>query len=148
MSSYIIEKEDYIKFAGLLVGLEETKKIPHTYYLKSIRYKCAELYEKNVMSVCEERHDMAGKYLIGTDEILTEDTIFAAYRLKGIKAAKNQRERKKVVLGLKNFIASISYQTAVVRYAEKTQSILFWIWQHIDPDYDKCSTENWGKIDI
>ena len=59
MSSFIIEKREYVKCAGLLFGYEEAKRDNHRWYLDHLYDWFVRCYELNVASVNEQYGDNA-----------------------------------------------------------------------------------------
>lgn len=51
MSSFIIDKVEYIKAAGLMYGIEDAKVHKHDYFLSHVRYYFCNCYALNVKSV-------------------------------------------------------------------------------------------------
>ncbi len=77
MSSFVIDKKEYIKAAGLMCGFEEAKRDPHKWFIDNVRQQFEHAYALNVASVCE-RYD---------DEVMPDeenyDDVFEAYRKMG-----------------------------------------------------------------
>lgn len=61
MSSFVINKSEYVKAAGLMYGIEASKKSPHRYFLENVRKNFVKCYELNVDSVNEQYGDESGK---------------------------------------------------------------------------------------
>ena len=51
MSSFIIDKREYVKAAGLMYGIEESKRDKHHYFLEVCRKEFEHAYLLNVVSV-------------------------------------------------------------------------------------------------
>ena len=81
MSSFIINKVEYIKAAGLMYGIEDAKVHKHDYFLKHIRYYFCNCYALNVKSVnLQYGHNIAvddGEYM----------DVFEEYKAKGRRIA-------------------------------------------------------------
>ena len=77
MSSFVISKVNYVRAAGLMYGIEESKRDSHQWFLDHIRKEFEHAYALNVISVNEqyESHQMP-------DENSYEED-FEAYRKKG-----------------------------------------------------------------
>lgn len=54
MSSFVIDKKEYMKAAGLMYGIENAKQHTHRYFLDNVRAKFVRCYELNVASVNEQ----------------------------------------------------------------------------------------------
>ena len=57
MSSFIVSKREYVKAAGLMYGIEESKRDPHRYFLDNVRKEFEHAYVLNVASVNEQYGD-------------------------------------------------------------------------------------------
>lgn len=78
MSSFIIDKVEFIKAAGLMYGIEESKRDKHKYFLEVCRKEFEHAYALNVISVNEQYHE---------NEMPDErkyDDVFEAYRKMGV----------------------------------------------------------------
>lgn len=78
MSSFIIDKVEYIKAAGLMYGIEESKRDKNGYFLNRVRQEFEHAYALNVASVNEQ---------YGDNEMPDEkkyDAEFEAYRKMGV----------------------------------------------------------------
>lgn len=51
MSSFIIDKKEYAKAAGLMYGIEESKRDKHHWFLENVRKEFEHAYLLNVISV-------------------------------------------------------------------------------------------------
>lgn len=78
MSSFIIDKKEFIKAAGLMCGFEEAKRDPHKWFIDNVRKDFEHAYALNVASVREQYDD---------DEVVPDeekyDEVFEAYRKMG-----------------------------------------------------------------
>lgn len=54
MSSFIVSKREYVKAAGLMYGIEESKRDQHQYFLNVCRKEFEHCYALNVISVNEQ----------------------------------------------------------------------------------------------
>ena len=61
MSSFVINKREYVKAAGLMYGIEASKNLPHKYFLDHVRENFVKCYELNVDSVNEQYGNESGK---------------------------------------------------------------------------------------
>jgi hypothetical protein len=57
MSSFVIDKIQYMKAAGLMYGIEECKRDKHHYFLEVCRERFSLAYALNVTSVAEQYGD-------------------------------------------------------------------------------------------
>lgn len=80
MSSFIIDKVEYVKAAGLMYGMESAKRDTHRWFLENVRKEFEHIYALNVASVNEQysHHEP-----IVPDEN-SYDEVFEAYRKKGV----------------------------------------------------------------
>lgn len=77
MSSFIIDRKEYIKAAGLMCGFEEAKRHSHKWFIDNVRQEFEHAYALNVISVNEQ---------YGDNEVPDEnryDDVFEAYRKMG-----------------------------------------------------------------
>lgn len=106
MSSFVVNKEDYIKFAGLISGIcANTQKSVYTKDIYSDMVRC---YERNVESVNEqykENYEPEGKAYKNT---------FVSWEQKGgyiyNTAMKNKRVAVRTINELSHFVDSCLYQ--------------------------------------
>ena len=80
MSSYVIDKKEYMKAAGIMYGIESAKRDAHKYFIDTIRARFNDVYKWNVQSV-------AAQY--GEDEVYDAneyDDVFEKYKTIGRKA--------------------------------------------------------------
>lgn len=77
MSSFIIDKVEYVKAAGLMYGIESAKRDTHRWFLENVRKEFEHVYALNVASVNEQYEDNRAP-----DENSYDD-VFEAYRKKG-----------------------------------------------------------------
>lgn len=57
MSSFILEKKEFIKAAGIMCGIEESKCDKHQYFIDNVKRRFEECYELNVDSFNEQYGD-------------------------------------------------------------------------------------------
>lgn len=72
MSSFVIDKREYIKAAGLMYGIEASNNHPHRYFLENVRKNFVKCYELNVDSVNEQYGDDSGKDGCEYDDLFNE----------------------------------------------------------------------------
>lgn len=119
MSSFIVDKREFIKAAGLMYGIEESKRDKHQYFLDVCRKEFEHCYALNVISVNEqygenvepdeesydeefEKYRKLGK-LIGSDGYASTDGIIYK-KVEGAMTLKDLRPR------LWCFFRSVLYQ--------------------------------------
>lgn len=78
MSSYIVDKREYVKAAGLMYGIEESKRDSHQYFLDVCRKEFEHCYALNVISVNEQYGDS----IVPDEESYDEE--FEKYRKLGV----------------------------------------------------------------
>lgn len=83
MSSFVVEKKEFVKAAGLMHGFEESKRGKHIYFLNIVREKFLECWRNNIASVCEQYGDEESIYEDNDDY----DEIFEKYRKVGAKSS-------------------------------------------------------------
>ena len=110
MSSFVVNKEDYIKFAGIVSGIcANTKK---SVYTKDIYSHIVRCYERNVASVNEQYNDNA------EPEKKAYKNTFVSWEQKGgyiyNAAMKDKRVAMRTINELSHFVASCLYQTLCV----------------------------------
>ena len=79
MSSFIIDRKEYVKAAGLMYGIEESKRDSHRYFLERCRNEFHHAYLLNVVSVNAQYGDNAAPDEGAYDEL------FERYRKLGCK---------------------------------------------------------------
>ena len=77
MSSFIIDKVEYVKAAGLMYGIESAKRDTHRWFLDNVRKEFEHVYALNVISVNEQYEENYAP------EEESYDEVFEAYRKKG-----------------------------------------------------------------
>lgn len=77
MSSFIIDKVEYVKAAGLMYGIESAKRDTHRWFLENVRKEFEHIYALNVISVNEQYEENYAP------EEESYDEVFEAYRKKG-----------------------------------------------------------------
>ena len=77
MSSYIVNKREFVKAAGLMCGYEESKRYSHRWFIDNVRKEFEHAYALNVISVNEQYGDNVEPE---TDEY---DEVFESYRKMG-----------------------------------------------------------------
>ena len=127
MSSYVIDKKEYIKCAGYIAGLQEAKNrfnesslylynnaVGRLYSKQDIIYELFYLLKANTLSVCVQYNDYQEAknlydFLEPTEE---EKALFNEYIAKGKKAAFNPEALLDIILYISDFIDCFHYQTS------------------------------------
>lgn len=111
MSSFVIDKKEYMKAAGLVTGSFGEGFSSKREYLSSYWYDRAvrqfyKLYVLNVESCNLQYCDTE------TPEPLNDSDkeLYEQYRQKAIEISKNEMERRKLIFNLNHFFRSVSYQ--------------------------------------
>lgn len=144
MSSFIINKSEYIKAAGLMYGLESKRKCPHTYFLEIVRGKFEQLYKYNVLSVAEQYGDDPDT--IGEDGC-SYDSVFSAYKTKGKSIG--EFELPTIKNGLFQFFDSILYQ---IENPDMNKEASAFLYKCVSKLTNICNERPedrwWGKVNI
>ena len=109
MSSFVVSKQEFIKAAGLMNGLEGSKRDSHKYFVDNVRELFVNAYELNVKSVNEQYND--DSLPDGNDY----DGLFKQYQKKGeklyfSKVIGEDSHFKEIRKGLMVFFRSVLYQ--------------------------------------
>ena len=111
MSSFILGKKEFVKAAGIMCGIEKSKRYKHQYFIDNVKRRFEECYELNVDSVNEQYggHNMY-------DNCAYQKT-FDEYRAKGMRIYNNMLDVDGVKVGVKwlrtrmlKFFNSVLYQ--------------------------------------
>lgn len=152
MSSFIIDKEEYAKAAGLVAGIMEFKGTFLYDYQKSRRATAADIYdtftacyEMNKLSVIEQYDDteMAGPE--PTDKATAD--IFYQYLRKAKNNCMAPDKLKEMIMQLRSFFQCSKYQTENQGYFWKMEMIYNRILVAFMP-YLHTESDNWGTIEI
>lgn len=104
MSSFVVNKSEFVKAAGLMYGIEASKQHSHRYFLENVRKRFTECYELNVESVNEQYDDESAK------DGCEYDSLFEKYRQIGLNVRFNAEQFKELRTGLMQFFRSVLYQ--------------------------------------
>jgi len=144
MSSFIIDKKEYIKAAGLMYGLESKRKCPNTYFLENVRQKFEQLYKLNILSVAEQYGDDPDT--IGEDGC-SYDGVFIAYKTR--VEIIDDIELLAVKNGLFQFFESILYQIENPDMNKEASAFLYKCTAKlIDICNEHPEVSWWGKVGI
>lgn len=145
MSSFVIRKIEYIKAAGLMYGIEETTRYPHSWFLRNVYNKFVECYEMNEKSVNEQYGHESGM-----DSVEYKET-FEQYRIIGRKISYGGK-RDELKERMKQFFDSSLYQ---IENEDMHDKCCAWYWMCLDK-FDKFKEETrtswenmcWGEINL
>lgn len=108
MSSFVINKREYIKAAGLMYGIEMSKRgNAHRYFLENVRKNFAKCYELNVDSVNEQYGDESGKDCSDYDYEFTQYCKIGERIKCGLHESMTFKELR---INLMQFFRSVLYQ--------------------------------------
>lgn len=109
MSSFVVEKKEFVKAAGLMHGFEESKRDKHIYFLNIVREKFLECWRNNIESVCEQYDEDKSIYADNDNY----DEVFEKYRKLGAKifmGIKAPMKRREFAFSMMQFFSSVLYQ--------------------------------------
>ena len=134
MSSYTIDKQEYIKLAGLLYGHEAKKKHCdiHRWYLERIREQMERCYILNLASVNKQYHDHEKADKNTYDEVF-EEYVNLGKRIKDKELLKIARD----------FFACADYQTDDRKFSKEMHDWFFIVLKRLLP-----AGEGWGEINV
>lgn len=148
MSSFVINKVEFVKAAGLMYGIEESKPHSFRYFLENVRDNFVRAFEFNALSVAEQYHDDEPY----KDE-LTYDSVFEEYCRKGrtIWTLDSSRtcpmNKKELRNALTDFFHSVLYQIEN-REMNTWVASFFWHCASRMEDPEVLDSGWWGKIEI
>jgi hypothetical protein len=143
MSSFVVDKKEFVKAAGLLHGIEETRRHEaNSWFLDHVLdefYKC---YYLNVASV-NDQYD-------SNEEPETEWylDVFEEYCEKGRSLWKAPDDRKRLRTGLMKFFQSVLYQIENKDAAVEVSAVFFGCIQVIEIYRTTLDTDWWGEIGV
>lgn len=144
MSSFVICKDEYVKAAGLICGIEESKRHSSRYFMQRVYNRFVEVYEMNVASVNEQYGDNDAP---DEEEYLG---VFERYKKIGEKIWLGDDENKKTELraSLVKFFMSSEYQIENEEMNEKARA---WFYvctaKMLAEDVDEVEGW-WGRVEI
>ena len=145
MSSFVIKKQEFAKAAGLLYGIESTKRFPHKYFLDHVRENFVRCYELNVASVNEQYREE-----IKVDP-LDYDALFERYKYRGTKIYYGMGEQvhnlQELTPLLWKWFESVLYQ---IENDEMHKQVSAWFFVCFGKLYERnLDCEGWwGEIEI
>ena len=124
MSSWIIERKEYIKCAGFIAGLQDAKgkysrsklylwnyKENHLFTKEEIKKEFLKVFACNVKSVCDQYGDYEEMNLLKQPESEAEKILFYKYHLIGSEWAFDKEKLGTAILKFSFFISCFEYQT-------------------------------------
>ena len=153
MSSYVVEKEKYIKAAGLVAGIAKVKDLfIFDYQLdrkmteNDFYNKFCECYEMNKISVVEQYHDpeMAGPEPSEKDLQI----IFKSYMQIGKSYMMHPVKSKDMIMHLRNFFQCAEYQTEKQSYYFKMKMFFNTILVALMPYLHICEIRGYTNLDF
>lgn len=151
MSSYIIDKKEYLKIAGFVSGL--SKSPLHGLYTGKLNHELKQefltVWARNVQSVCNQYRDWRDMKLLTLEETEEEKQAFAKYEKIGEYAIYDNGLLEEFVLQFAQFISCFRYQTEDDEEREKGSACLNWyLFKMVDllSEIKKCDKR--GIIEI
>lgn len=149
MSSFILDKKEFIKAAGIMCGIEESKRDKNKYFIENVKRRFEECYELNVDSVNEQYRDHNAY-----DNCAYEKT-FDEYRAKGKHLYNNTLEVDGVKVGLRwlrprmlKFFLCVLYQIENEECADIVGHFFFECMSNLA----ECSCSDidgwWGEVEL
>lgn len=145
MSSFVVDKIEFVKAAGLMYGIEESKCEPHRYFLQTVRAEFVNAYDLNVDSVNEQYGDDASK------DTCTYDDEFEKYRkIGGMIWGGTYCKMKKNELRLRlwNFFRSVLYQIECDNYHDIVGAFFFECISKLYESDVRAIEGWWGEIEL
>ena len=147
MSSFVIDKREYMKAAGMMHGIASSAKLPWEYFTENVKARFTRLYELNEKSVCEQYK----RPFEGLDECEYQE-VFDKYSSLGKSIwsdKKNLQTRKNLRAQLINFFRCVEYQIENCEMLQEARSTLYVCQDHFLTEIDREYIESvrcWGKI--
>lgn len=142
MSSFVINKSEYVKAAGLMYGIEASKNLPNKYFLENVRKNFVKCYELNVDSVNEQYGDKSGKD--GADY----DNLFDMYRQIGVNISYSEAQFSELRIRIIKFFRSVLYQIENEKMSQFVAAFFFECTSKLF-NSEVCEVEGWwGDIEL
>lgn len=149
MSSFIINKEDYIKAAGLSAGIAKATNV-YLYDEKNHREmttadyysKFSEIFEMNSLSVQEQYNDKESY-----NDYKDYANTFDRYYKKGLKVSMTTRDIE-AVAELNFFFRSVLYQIEKPAYYYQAKNFLDTLVIKLFEKVHPVESENWGSFNF
>ena len=145
MSSFVISKIEYIKAAGLMYGIESTKRCKHMWFMDNVKKFFTDVYKANVESVNEQYGDSS------EPDHLNYDTTFSSYAKKGARiwiGCDPSMNRNELRRGLWQFFNSALYQIENDDLHRKASELFFTCITKLYNEELDTVDGWWGRIDM
>ena len=144
MSSWLLEKEKYVKAAGLMRGIEQSKRHPHKYFVDNVKKMLEHCYDLNRKSWNKqyERHCKSDKN--------SYDDVFEEYTKKAlaIMQGKDKDAKEKLKATLKYFLSCADYQIEDAECEKDARAVFYDCIEHMtEIDKEKFGLV-WGEIEV
>lgn len=120
MSSFIVDKVEFVKAAGLLYGIEAAKGVhAHKWFLDCVRSEFEDCYRLNAESVDEQYNE------ISEEDTNSYDDVFEQYRQIGLEIGFGTCKKidlKSLRIKMWMFFNSVLYQTESEEAHDKISS--------------------------
>lgn len=150
MSSFIIEKREYIKAAGIIAGIAEARKL-WVFDYQSNRNSNPEDYHRR-FTECFEMNALSFKEQYNEAEVFTDGNeyrqTFKEYLKKGRSLAGKPNELKHAIFELKQFMSGAEYQTEKDAYFFKMQMYFNSILIALMDCLRDHEPESWGTLEL
>lgn len=157
MSSFVVNKEEYIKAAGIVAGIAEAKnggsldrfwiydyERGHNMTAADYYDRFAECYTMNALSVQEQYHDDMPE----RDDCDYMDT-FTSYKDKAKRLIMQPEKLKNIILDLHRFFRCAEYQTEKEAYFWKMTTFFNRITNQLLPLMAPAREEcGWGSLEL
>lgn len=147
MSSFVVEKIEFVKAAGLMYGFEESKREKHLYFLNVVKEKFLECWRNNIESVCEQYDDDESIY--ADDD--NYDEVFEKYRKLGAKifmGINAPMTRREFAFSMMSFFNSVLYQVENDDLHDKCAAFFFTCTKKLFEVEIRKVEGWWGDIEI
>ena len=146
MSSYVVDKKEFVKCAGLMHGIENAKRSKHIYFVDNVRNWFEQAYEMNVKSVNEQYRDNM------QPDGLKYDTLFNQYSRKGesiyTSALFGENELKKIRPCIMSFFNSVLYQIENEDMHKEVAAMFYECTRKLFDKEVSCVDGWWTRIEV
>lgn len=151
MSSFVIDKREYMKAAGIMHGIASSAKSPWEYFTENVKARFTRLYELNKKSVCEQyKRPFEGLDECEYQEVFNEYSSMAQTVWSADPSdMESFRKRKKICAQLIYFFSCVDYQIEDQEMIKEAHSIMFVCLDSYLVKPDRSLVEDsWGMINI
>lgn len=148
MSSFVVDKKEFVKAAGLMHGFEESKRDKHIYFLNVVYDKFIECWRNNIESVCEQYGDDESIYQDDEDykEVFEKYSKLGAKIFMGLNAPIGRRQ---FAFSMMQFFSSVLYQVENDDLNDKCASFFFTCTKKLFECEIHASVDGWwGECEI